>query len=89
MIAFTELPLWLRKVSEGMLDVDIDGALAAGLTFRPLAETIRETFEWHENLPPDAGDRESQLYRVEGKAGLTPEREAALLAECHAREARQ
>ena len=43
-------------------------ALAEGLTFRPLADTIRETLEW---------DREHGRRDV----GLTPEREQELLAE--------
>ena len=42
--------------------VPVDRAVAAGLTFRPLAETARDVPEWT------------------GKAGLSPEREAELLA---------
>lgn len=83
-VAFTELPLWLRKVSEGMLAVNIERALAAGLTFRPLAATIRETLAWHESLSADADEYSSRLYKVEDKAGLSPEREASLLAEWRA-----
>jgi 2'-hydroxyisoflavone reductase len=83
-IAFTEMPLWVPRAIEGMLAVNVDKALAAGLSFRPLADTIRETWLWHEGLGADADDRESRLYRVEGKAGLTPDREARLLAEWHA-----
>jgi hypothetical protein len=48
----------------------IDRALAAGLRFRPLAETIRGALD--EAMPTDA-------------AGLRPEREAELLAQWHAR----
>lgn len=80
-IAFTELPLWLRKVSEGMLAVNIEKALAAGLTLRPLAATVRETLAWHENLSEVTDEYSSRLYNVEDKAGLRPEREASLLAE--------
>jgi 2'-hydroxyisoflavone reductase len=42
------------------------------LTFRPLAETTRDTLSWFKSLPPD---RQSKLH-----AGLTPEREAEVLA---------
>lgn len=84
-IAFTELPLWLRKVSEGMLAVSIDKALAAGLTFRPLAATIGETLAWHQTLSGEVDEHIARLYNVENKAGLRPEREASLLAEWHAR----
>jgi len=49
--------------------------LAKGLTFRPLPETARETLTWFKKLPQD---RQSHL-----KAGLTPEREAEVLAVWH------
>ena len=34
-------------------DVDYAEAIASGLTFRPLSETIRATLEWVSTLPPD------------------------------------
>jgi len=84
-VSFTEMPLWLRKGRDGLLAMNIGKALAAGLALRPLAETIRETFDWHECLPAGPDDAQVKLYRVEGKAGLSPEREASLLAEWHTR----
>jgi 2'-hydroxyisoflavone reductase len=66
-----ELPLWLVDPELGYADrVDVSRALAAGLRFRPLEDTVRGTLE--EAEPTDA-------------AGLRPEREAALLAEWHVR----
>jgi 2'-hydroxyisoflavone reductase len=66
-----ELPLWLIDPALAFADrVDVGRSLAAGLTFRPLAETVRGTLEHAETT--DA-------------AGLAPEREAALLAEWHGR----
>ncbi len=60
------LPLWLPAADwRGMLQADISRALAAGLTFRPLAETIAAT----------------RAEAVPGPAGLAPEREQALLEE--------
>jgi nucleoside-diphosphate-sugar epimerase len=60
-----ELPLWLADPAwAGMLQVDVSRAVASGLRFRPLAETI-------------AGAAGAPA--VEG-VGLTPEREAELLA---------
>ena len=50
----------------------IDHALAAGLTFRPLPTTAADTLAWFQTQP---ADRQAEL-----KAGLTPEREADLLA---------
>jgi 2'-hydroxyisoflavone reductase len=60
-----ELPLWLPDPDwAGMHETDVSRAVAAGLRFRPLEETIQ-------------GAAEAQA--VEG-VGLTPEREAELLA---------
>jgi 2'-hydroxyisoflavone reductase len=41
-IAFTELPLWLRTVSEGMLAVHTEKARAAGLTFRSWRQSSKK-----------------------------------------------
>ncbi len=61
-----ELPLWLVDPAVGgMLAADISRAVAAGLTFRPLADTIAATLE--------------QAKTVDG-VGLSPERERELLA---------
>jgi 2'-hydroxyisoflavone reductase len=62
-----ELPLWLVE-EQGMLEVDASRALAAGLTFRPLAQTVADTLAW-------AGDDPAAL----GSAGMAPEKEASLL----------
>lgn len=73
-----EVPLWLPASdtdTRGMLAVSIDRAVNAGLTFRPLAETARDTLAWHRSRP--AG---TQL-----KAGLQPEREHELLEKWRAR----
>ena len=65
-----ELPLWLPDPEwAGMQATDVGRAVAAGLRFRPLDETIR-----------GAADAPA----VEG-VGLTPEREAELLAAWHER----
>ena len=61
-----ELPLWLSDPdSAAMHETDVSRAVAAGLTFRPLAETVRDTLD--------------EANTVEG-VGLTPEREAEILA---------
>jgi 2'-hydroxyisoflavone reductase len=69
---YTELPLWIPQSAgePGHSTVDCRKAIAAGLTFRPLAETVRDTLAWDRTLPDDA-DR---------GAGMKPEREAELLA---------
>jgi 2'-hydroxyisoflavone reductase len=67
-----EMPLWIPESdpdAAGFFAFSIDKALAAGLTFRPLEETVRDTLAWHTTRPPDH----------EWRAGLKPEREAELL----------
>jgi 2'-hydroxyisoflavone reductase len=69
-----DLPMWIPDSdpkANGFLDVPIARALAAGLGFRPLRDTIVDTVAWSVSRPADR----------EWKAGLTPERERALLAE--------
>jgi 2'-hydroxyisoflavone reductase len=63
-----ELPLWLPGDDyAGMLRADISRALAAGLTFRPLEETARDTLAW-------------SLEAGEQRPTLTREKERELLA---------
>ena len=67
---FMGLPLWLRReAAESFMTFNIDQALAAGLGFRPLAQTIGDTWEWARALPADAPK----------PADLSPELERALL----------
>lgn len=56
-----ELPLWLPKGEghDGMQRADISRALAAGLTFRPLEETARDTLAWS----LEAGEQRPTLTR--------------------------
>jgi 2'-hydroxyisoflavone reductase len=71
---WSELPLWLPGET-GFTRVDNRRARAAGLTFRPLAETVGDTLHWLQSLGgvlPVSADRSSQL---------TPGREAELLRE--------
>jgi len=69
--AWSDMPVWAGD-ELGLARTKIDRARAKGLTFRPLAETARDTLAWFKSLPQD---RQSKLH-----AGLTPEREAEALA---------
>jgi 2'-hydroxyisoflavone reductase len=69
---FTELPLWVPREYGAMLAVNCGRAIAAGLTFRPVSETIRDVLEW------DGPRAETELA-----AGLKPERERELLSAWH------
>jgi 2'-hydroxyisoflavone reductase len=76
---WTELPLWIPESDPseaGMSQIDIRKALSAGLTFRPLAETIQSTLDWANSRPADhtwrAGlskAREIELLKLAGQAG--------------------
>jgi 2'-hydroxyisoflavone reductase len=73
---WTGLPFWIPAGHEGgnFLRADASKAIAAGLTFRPVAETVRDTLAWHRvrpDVPPDGTGL---------AAGLAPDDEAALLA---------
>lgn len=70
---FTEMPLWVPAESGGFNAFDVSKALAAGLIYRPFAETVRDTLEWATQRP------DGYVWRN----GLTPEHEAELLAEWH------
>jgi len=68
---------WVPPEGEmaGMLRVSVDAALAHGLTFRPLADTARDTLEWWSTLPAER--------RAQPLAGLPAERETEVLAAWH------
>ena len=68
---FTELPLWLPREYAALQAIDCSRAIEAGLTFRPLSETIEDVLDW---------DRATGTGRV---AGLRPEREQELLRAWH------
>jgi 2'-hydroxyisoflavone reductase len=52
---WTELPIWLPPTGEyaGLHDCDVSAALAAGLSCRPIEETVADTWAWlqREGLP--------------------------------------
>ncbi|MFL6595023.1 MAG: NAD-dependent epimerase/dehydratase family protein [Chthoniobacterales bacterium] len=74
---WSDMPVWVPAKGEegGLSRTSIKKALAAGLSFRPLDVTARDTVAWFKTLP---ADRQANL-----KAGLKPEREAEVLAAWH------
>ena len=71
-----DMPVWVPPRGEegGMGRINIQRAVGKGLTFRPLALTARDTLAWFKSQPPE---------RQKLKAGITPEREAEVLAAWH------
>ena len=74
---WSDMPVWIppRGEEAGGARINIQRALAKGLTFRPLTDTARDTLAWFKSQP---AERQAKL-----KAGLTPEREAEVLAAWH------
>jgi 2'-hydroxyisoflavone reductase len=72
--AWSDMPVWAGD-ELGMAKTSNSRALAKGLTFRPLAETSRDTLAWFKQQTPE---RQAKL-----KAGLAPEREKEVLAALH------
>jgi len=67
-----EMPLWIPAADEdapGFSRIDCRRAIAAGLTFRPLAETVRATLNWARQRAAD----------YQWRAGLAAEKETAVL----------
>jgi len=73
--AWSQLPLWAAEAGKTHNQMNGARAIAAGLTFRPLNDTIRETLEWVRANPAVVQKRRSTLSR---------EREQALLTTWHA-----
>ena len=77
--AWSDMPVWVpgQGGTAGFARRSIRKALAAGLTFRPLATTASDTLAWFKQQP---AERQAKL-----KAGLTPAREAEVLSQWKAK----
>ena len=69
-----EMTVWVPPVDEyaGFGSASIERAKAAGLTFRPLADTARDTLAWWNTLDEDR--------RSKPRAGLAADKEGKVLA---------
>jgi 2'-hydroxyisoflavone reductase len=67
----------LKGNDYGMMSVKNDRAVAAGLGFRPLATTVRDTLAWWPTVP--------EARRTNPRFAIKPEQEAAALAAWKAR----
>ena len=77
--AWSDMPVWVppRGDSKGFAEININKALSKGLTFRAIPDTAQATLDWFHKQP---AERQAKL-----RAGITAEREAAVLAAWHAK----
>ncbi|MEX2608877.1 MAG: epimerase, partial [Gemmatimonadota bacterium] len=75
---YAEMPVWRPGTGSyaGFARFDLSREVAAGLTFRTLADTARATLEFHRSRP---AERQAEL-----RSGLSAEREAEVLRAWHA-----
>lgn len=77
-------PFWVDDPAwAGFMDVDVSKAVRAGLTFRPIDQTVQDTLAWV-RANPECEPSRGQGVEIP-RAGLDPEREMQLLAEWKAR----
>ena len=74
---WSDIPVWIppRGEEAGANQVSNKRAVAKGLTFRPLADTARDTLAWFKSQKAER--------QAKPKAGLSLEREAEVLAAWH------
>ncbi len=75
-----DLHMWADRDSpmSGSLTWSSQKAVDAGMTFRPMQETARDTLAWFKTLPEER--------RVKLRAGMSAQREAEVLAAWHAKQ---
>ncbi|MFY9343927.1 MAG: NAD-dependent epimerase/dehydratase family protein [Planctomycetota bacterium] len=71
-----QMPLWIPRAGRAV--ADCSRAIAAGLKFRPIADTVRDTLQWAKS---ERGDKPF------ARTGLPAEREAELIAKWRAEQA--
>jgi 2'-hydroxyisoflavone reductase len=69
---WSEVPLWAPE-APGLFAGDTAGAAAAGMRWRPLRDTVADVWHWQRRVP-------GGWTAASRTPGLTPEREAELLA---------
>jgi 2'-hydroxyisoflavone reductase len=76
--AWSEMTSWVPPRGEmaGFNRFDISRAVGAGLEFRPLATTAKDTLDWWQTLPEER--------TANPRAGLAPDKEQRVLAAWHA-----
>ena len=81
--AWMDMPVWVPLEGEdaGHPFINVERAVQAGLTYRPIRETVRGTLDWWDML----GEEDRQRFGL-GRAGISRERESELLQAWHAKQ---
>lgn len=76
-----QFPLYEPPTGEtaGFHRCNISRALSKGITFRPIAETARATFEWYKSLPAEIQPKVAPQFARSDKSESWLEKEKALL----------
>lgn len=86
---WSELPMWIDNKGDfaGFGTLSSARALKAGLTFRPIGDTARDTLAWLDAVSVEgAADGLTAAQRTKARtSGITPEKEAKVLAAWMAR----
>jgi 2'-hydroxyisoflavone reductase len=79
--AWMDMPVWVPSEGDslGFGSRNVSKAVAAGLTFRSLADTAQNTLNFYQARPAERNDKV--------RAGIKPEREKEVLAAWHAKQA--
>ena len=87
--AWAQMPVWVPPTDgmEGFHRMSLAKSIAAGLTTRPVAETITDTLAWLDTEYIPKLEEKGMSFEPGVRApGVSRERETELLAEWHARE---
>ena len=81
---WSEIPIGFPGEEEiNFFSLDCGKALRAGLKFRPLVETAKDTLKWDATRNKTKEEPERLLVTAQGQIGLKPEREKELLRLWH------
>lgn len=94
--AWMDMPVWVPPVGDGagFATINCRKAIEAGMTTRPLAETVEATLEWwhglsegaRNGLAPDTEWNVREPGKAPRRAGLSAAKERAVLEKWHARD---
>lgn len=78
---WSEMPAWFPAKGEmaGFAEVSVAAATERGLTFRPMADTVKDTLSWFATLPDER--------RAKLRAGIAPDKENTVLQAWHSENA--